>query len=42
MEESKANVEERKNNVEEQSLDTLEAVANGDSKAEISIKETLK
>ena len=42
VEESKANVEERKNNVEEQSLDTLEAVANGDSKAEISIKETLK
>ncbi|AUM94204.1 TPA: hypothetical protein LA742_000815 [Clostridium botulinum] len=35
-------VEESKNNVEEQSLDTLEAVANGDSKAEISIKETSK
>ncbi|ENK0557791.1 hypothetical protein AB2T19_002587 [Clostridium botulinum] len=42
VEESKTNVEESKNNVEEQSLDTLEAVANGESKAEISIKETSK
>ncbi len=42
VEESKTNVEESKTNVEAHSLDTLEAVGNGESKAEISIKETSK
>lgn len=42
VEESKTNAEESKTNIEAHSLDSLEAVANGESKAEISIKETSK